>query len=99
MLRPVQLFKRSARAAFRRRYGYSAWSRLSAGIVAALAEHRRRSVGPVPYNGPLELQALTAAYFAARRRFRKRWPRFVPVVPSGTSSLVPELPTNERDIF
>lgn len=71
---PLGLIRVGARAALRRRYGYAALRIMRRTVRRALREHRERMVDPArPYS--VSTDQVTAAYFAAVRRLRKRFPR------------------------
>lgn len=70
---PLGLIRVGTRAALRRRYGYAALRILRRAVRRALREHRERMLDPArPYS--VSTDELVAAYFAAIRRMRRRWP-------------------------
>lgn len=76
---PIARIRIAARAALRRRYGYAAMRVLRRGVRKALRDHRARQVAPAPYS--IDTDEITAAYLAAIRRLRRRWPRLNPTDP------------------
>lgn len=77
---PIGRIKRATGAALRRRYGYAALRVMRRAIRLALREHRERTFNPLrPYS--VDVREIRAAYFAAMRRLRKKWPRLDPADP------------------
>ena len=62
------------RTALRRRYGYAALRHLRRVVARALLQHADRQLGPGPYNGQVEREAIYRGYWVALRKLRARWP-------------------------
>jgi hypothetical protein len=79
-LSPIVILRRATRAALRRRYGYAALRIVRRAIRRALrAHHQHQLDASRPYS--LDVLEIRAAYFAAMRRLRKRWPALDPTDP------------------
>jgi hypothetical protein len=64
--------KLALRAALRRRYSYAALRVLRRGAYRAIVDDLERSLGAAPYVS--QTADLSAAYWRALQRLRKRWP-------------------------
>jgi hypothetical protein len=73
-VRPSLHIRSGLRRALRRRYGFAALRTLRGALRRAIARHEALTLGPRPYVGSGELEAIRVAYVRALARLRRRWP-------------------------
>jgi hypothetical protein len=73
-VKPSTRMKRTIRVALRRRKGFAALRVLRRGLLAAMLQHRRLTVGEAPYAGDVERVAVENSFRRGVRRLLARWP-------------------------
>ena len=73
-MRPSLHIRSGLRRALRRRYGFAALRTLRGALRRAMKRHEALTLGPRPYAGAGELEAIRGAYGWALAQLRRRWP-------------------------